>query len=507
MLGIDRRRLARLQMREDRRGQQLELVQRRAAVGVFRGHHLALLGDPQPALHGAGGLGGDGALGRRPAAADRAAAAVEEDRAQAVPRQPLRQPPLGLVELPGRADEAAVLVAVGIAEHHLDQPVARAHAALGRRHLQQVVEDRRRVAEVLDRLEQRHHPEVQLLAAEAGIAGQQIDPEDVVARAAHRQDEGAERVGVVRDMRLAHQREQVQKLAGLGAEPAAVGLGQVGLGDLAPQPRRPGRRAEFRHVIALQAPDLGQHGGGHGRVLAHVEGRGAEAEGLGLPAQRAEMAHGDRLGADGRERVLQHPQIGDEHADRGIGPGLARQRRLHAPGHRRQRLAEDLARVAPLQLLGLAAAFDDRPQRCLDRGWQRDDPRGDANLGRRPGQRLAVALDDRPAGPLEGVARDRGDDVRVAVTVAADPGMEPHARGDLDPLAEAVATGEDEGPEQLRDRVEDRVAEELQAPFDLVRQPRALEPQLAGHPEQVDVALDVAEDRLALARGPALRLE
>ena len=54
-------------MLEHARGEQLHLIERRALIGIFIRDHLALLGDAEAAPDRAGGLGGDGAAGRRAA--------------------------------------------------------------------------------------------------------------------------------------------------------------------------------------------------------------------------------------------------------------------------------------------------------------------------------------------------------------------------------------------------------------------------------------------------------
>ncbi len=53
---------------EDGRGEQLHLIGRRAAIGVFERHHLALLGDAETAANRARRLRGDGVAGWRAAA-------------------------------------------------------------------------------------------------------------------------------------------------------------------------------------------------------------------------------------------------------------------------------------------------------------------------------------------------------------------------------------------------------------------------------------------------------
>ena len=96
-------------------------------VGIFAGDDFALLGDPDLAVHRAARLRDDGVIARAAAAADRAAAAVEQPQPHMVALEHFDQADLGLVELPARGDEAAVLVAVGIAEHHLLHRAAAVH--------------------------------------------------------------------------------------------------------------------------------------------------------------------------------------------------------------------------------------------------------------------------------------------------------------------------------------------------------------------------------------------
>ena len=144
---------ARLQRR---RGQSLQIAAADLGIGVFAGDDFALLGDADLPVHRAARLRQDRVIARPAAAADRAAAAVEQPQPDAVTLEHLDQPDLGLVQLPARGEKAAVLVAVGIAEHHLlhgaaavDQP-----AVIVQR--QQPVHDAGGGLQILDGLEQRH---------------------------------------------------------------------------------------------------------------------------------------------------------------------------------------------------------------------------------------------------------------------------------------------------------------------------------------------------------------
>ena len=186
---------------------------------------------------------------------------------------------------------------------------------------------------------------------------------------------------------------------------------------------------------------------------------------------------------------------------------LPRHRRGQPFGHRRQRLAEQFPGIAALIERGPAGPRGDRADRPGDLGRDRDDPRGYADLRRRSAQPFAVALQYRRPRAVQRGARDLGRDVGVAVAVAADPGMKPDAGRDLHLTPEAGAGGGAETVEKLRHRVIDTVAEELQAPFDLIRQARPFQPQFAGHPEQVNLGFDVVQQVLPLPRGPALRFK
>ena len=116
-----RRRFLRMQQRDlqHRRDQVVEVLPAKLGIEIFAGDDLALLGDADAGLHGAGRLRQDGVVARAAAAADRPAAAVEQPQADLAALEDVDQRHLGLVELPARGQEAAVLVAVGIADHHL----------------------------------------------------------------------------------------------------------------------------------------------------------------------------------------------------------------------------------------------------------------------------------------------------------------------------------------------------------------------------------------------------
>ena len=118
---LARRRLVRLQERRLQGGgsKNFEVSPAYLRMRIFRRDHLALLGDADLPLHSARGLREDGLITRAAAAADGSAAAVEQAQRDPMTAEGVDQRDFRLVELPARGQKAAILVAIGIAEHHL----------------------------------------------------------------------------------------------------------------------------------------------------------------------------------------------------------------------------------------------------------------------------------------------------------------------------------------------------------------------------------------------------
>ena len=172
------------------RGENFQIAAADFGVGIFAGDDLALLGDADLAVHRAARLRDDRVIARPAAAADRAAAAVEQPQAHVVALEHLDQADLGLVELPARGDEAAILVAVGIAEHDFLHAAAAVDQLAVVVHRQHAVHDAAGGLQILDGLEQRH--DVDGAAAggmdQAGLLQQQRDLQHVGHALAHRDD-------------------------------------------------------------------------------------------------------------------------------------------------------------------------------------------------------------------------------------------------------------------------------------------------------------------------------
>src|SRR5687767_8671572 len=89
------------------------------AIGVFGRYDLALLGNSHAAVNSAGRLRRDGPTRGRAAATHRAAAPMKERHGKPTLFADLPQTRLRFGDFPVGAQESAVLVGVGIADHDL----------------------------------------------------------------------------------------------------------------------------------------------------------------------------------------------------------------------------------------------------------------------------------------------------------------------------------------------------------------------------------------------------
>ncbi len=105
-------------------------------------------------------------------------------------------------------------------------------------------------------------------------------------------------------------------------------------------------------------------------------------------------------------------------------------------------------------------------------------------------------------------AGDGVGDERIAVPVAADPGAELEEGGNGErPVGVVLLQTPLDLVDQVRDRLEQRLVEEVEAPVHLLRDRRLGEPQLAGEPQELDVVPEPGDQRLPLPRCPARRLQ
>ncbi len=281
------------------------------------------------------------------AAADGAAAAVEQAQPDAVAVGDVAQSALGAVDLPLGGGDAAELGGVRVAEHDLldvaaqrdEQPVG----GVG----EHLVQDAVGLLELVGGLQQRHDADLGDAAVQvdqAGLAGQHGGGEDVVGALAHRDDVALDDLVAEALEALA---DGVEDAEGLGA-----GLVQRGRGG--------GERAARAELLGEQLlPVLAGHVGvapgllaeaveelaegvvvGFG-VLAHVHGGELEAEGLDGADGAGEAAVGDQLAAVGAQGLLDHPQVGDEFAGAEVVAALD----VRGPPARRSRVFSSLSRM------------------------------------------------------------------------------------------------------------------------------------------------------------------
>ena len=184
-----RRRVAR---RHVGRGQQhraddlLQVTMGQLGLGVARRDRLALLGQPEASLHGSRRLRANRASGRPAPARHCPTAAVEERERDAVLSARRRHGLLSLVERPAGGQVAAVLVAVGVADHHGLPPAALVEVGAIGRQREQRRQDARRRLKIVERLEQRHDRQPRRAACPAR---EQHHRQDVGRAARHGHDE------------------------------------------------------------------------------------------------------------------------------------------------------------------------------------------------------------------------------------------------------------------------------------------------------------------------------
>src|SRR5262245_2180796 len=120
-------------------GKNLKVSPAHLCLRIFCGDHLALFGDADLPLYCPRGLREDGLVTRAAATAHGSAAAMEETQRDPLAPKCLDERDFCLVEFPARGQEATVLVAIGVTEHHLLGTTATFQEAMILRHGEQFV--------------------------------------------------------------------------------------------------------------------------------------------------------------------------------------------------------------------------------------------------------------------------------------------------------------------------------------------------------------------------------
>jgi hypothetical protein len=132
-------------------------------LGILCGDHLTLLGDADLSLHSARGLREDRLIAWTASTTDRSAAAVKQTQRDAPAAERVDKSELGLVEFPTRGQKAAVLVAIGVTQHHLLRPSTAFQEAKVLRQGKELIHNSAAVAQIGDCLEQRDDIQLELV--------------------------------------------------------------------------------------------------------------------------------------------------------------------------------------------------------------------------------------------------------------------------------------------------------------------------------------------------------
>ncbi len=162
--------------------------------------HLALLGEPEPAVDRAARLGQDRLIGGPTPPANGPASPVEHLEGDPAPPADGRQGALGLVQRPGRLEETALLVAVGVAQHHLLEAPTQLQVFPVDGQIENPLDDRRAVLQRFKGLEQRddiQQADPLLGPEQPGLAGQEQDFQQMRRLGGRADDVRAERRGAL----------------------------------------------------------------------------------------------------------------------------------------------------------------------------------------------------------------------------------------------------------------------------------------------------------------------
>ena len=166
----------------------LEVPVGQPGQAVLEGDRLALLGELQAPGRMPRRLREDRRMRGASPAPGAAAAPVEDRQLDSALIGEGRQPLLGAEDLPLRRQIAAVLARVGVADHDLQPPAPRVHQRREARFVQERLDDRGRLAEVADRLEERNRRD-----SRSRLCGRVDDGKHVTCRLRAGDDDGVDR--------------------------------------------------------------------------------------------------------------------------------------------------------------------------------------------------------------------------------------------------------------------------------------------------------------------------
>ena len=411
---------------------------------------------------------------------------------------------LGLVQLPARGDEAAILVAVGIAEHHLlhaaaaiDQPAIVMQA-------EQPVHDLRGIAQIVDGFEQRHHIDGATPGRidQPGFLEQHRDLEQIGHALGHRDDALRDHRRAIFGMRLRGDAEHRQLAGGFFAVADERRLQRPRAAQLGGEQRDP-RVLIHRHVAGARDRGVDQLGDGalmNGGVLPDVERGEMEAKAIDRAPQPPQPAARDHRAAIGDERMMHHVEVGFELGGVGIRLRLCHRRAdvIDAEplcGGREPRI--DAGHRQPIRLgaamrRGVGRGFGQRAQLIRNAG----EIGGNRQFQAKRLQLGEIVPERACALHLHRAAHHLGSDERIAVAVAADPAAHAQERGQLACLAIILREFVFEHAIEPRQLAQKRIVVERQPVADFVKHGELGPPQHVGLPQRQhrapELLLDVA---------------
>ena len=511
--------------------EKFEIIRRADAVGVFLCDGFALFGDAESGVERAVWLRADEAVGRPSAAADAAAASVEKENIDAMLSSRFDQALLGAVEAPEARDDAAILVAVAVADHHLlrrffsfVQLLLQRDAAARDRMREEAVENLVAAFEVIDGFEERHHRNragvaVAVRHHQTDLAGEEVDDEQVGDIARHADNQRTDAVGA--ELAVVVENDPIAGERGFRLRPGV----HVGVGEGARREQftfeelKPRFFAPFREALAVEPRRRHELRKGEvveAAVLADVESAEVEAEGLRDAVDRRDVAERDVPRVDGRERSHQQLQVGEQLgvAAIAVAPELrraVRSRRLCARQGFDHEVDELPPRLVQVSLEGkrpFGAEFvAQHLHALLHRARGGLEAAREAEFRGEPFEFAAHQRERVVAHLAERLLRGRGGHERMAVAVAPDPAPEAEAR-QVARIGGGGGIESGHGPrffeavvENGHDVREDRV-QVVQYILPLGTYFGFLKQNFAGAPEPFEHHLDVGADFVALGGRP-----
>ena len=433
--------------------------------------------------------------------ADGAAPPVEDPYGDAGLVGDLPDRPQGLVDLPLRRGDPAVLVGVRVADHHLLGTAPEVHDPPVGLYGEERPEGRADGAQVVDRLEQRNESDpgrVMGQVDEPHLAGQDDRGQDVLDALCHRDDVALDDLVAIPVHDGPEHAEECEGTGVVGGAGGCEGSPALQFGGQQGGPLLGGRAG----VVEV----VGSEQGGQGIVVAvgvlpDVHGRNVEADHPQDPADPREDAVRQEAPAVVAQRLLDHRQVGVQVVGRAVAgtAGVAVGGGDETPP---DGFAPDPVGLRPVDavryvLEGPAVRFDRLPQFV----GHVVHPGADAQLVAHGDDLGDEDLQGVPALQPEHLVGGLGGDVGVAVAVATHPGSEADRDAVVGELLSDGAQGRLHLVQEFGYGVADCLAEVVEDRSGLVEWFRSNVAELVGLPDGLDDLFDPPVDAAQFGLG------